>query len=435
MSYQVKVKSSAEREAKIKQSVAAAPKSEPFFDFRSQKMMLPVIRIDLDLPIYRMENFRTFIDQKEYIARENKPKNFFLSGQENESAQQIQHEVLARLARQGRADSVVPVIDVLRRERQREPILITHRGIVVNGNRRLAALRELYAEDAAAYGEFRHVDCLVLPEDATLEEIVDIEAALQAKPETRLDYDWVGDCQLIKKLLSLGRKIPEVAERLNRKKSEITNSLAALAEADLFLKEWAKAEGDYGRVKDAEQFFKDLPSLLEGKDATLQEASRMIAWTLFENREELGERLYNFNVAIGKRAADVVDKLATELGVATEKATSQDDGGFAVDLDEEPAQISYQPVADLLRDKAKGDEAVETLIELSRNAVEAERGQKTGNAALKAVTAANAKLAEVDLSKTDPKTYTALGKQLDSVLSRANDLRKRLDKYVSEKPQ
>lgn len=131
-----------------------------------------------------MENFRTYIDQQSYIRREGKRSDFFSSGQENESIQQLQHEILAQLARKGKSDAetVVPVIDVLKKERQREPLLITSKGIVVNGNRRLAGIRELLDEDSSAYVEFTHVDCLVLPADITSEEIVDIEALLQGKP-------------------------------------------------------------------------------------------------------------------------------------------------------------------------------------------------------------------------------------------------------------
>src|SRR5262249_45942529 len=187
MSFKVRVKPPNEREATIRAAAAASNEYRDFYDFRSQKMRLPLVRLPEDLLLYRMENFRTYIDQRSYIIREKKPSNFFETGQENEGTQQIQHEILAELSRQGRADSVTPVIDVIRVERQREPLIITSRGVVVNGNRRLAAMRELFTESNTSYSELAYVDCLVLPSDATASEIVDIEAALQAKPETRLD--------------------------------------------------------------------------------------------------------------------------------------------------------------------------------------------------------------------------------------------------------
>src|SRR5205823_3503251 len=103
--------------------------------------------------------------------------------------------------------------------------------------------------------------------------------------------------------------------RYNRQKKEIENSVKALAEADLYLKEWTKSPGQYSLVGDGEQFFKDLPGLLEGKSTDLQESSRVVAWTLYDNRDELGERLYNFNIAIGKRVTDVLERASTELDI------------------------------------------------------------------------------------------------------------------------
>ncbi len=427
MSYQVRIESQAAREAKIVASVQASSDTRDFYDFRNQKTQLKLVRIASDLLIYRTENFRTYIDQHSYIIREGKSADFFLVGQENESIQQLQHEILVQLARKGRAESVVPVIEVLKTEKQREPILITQRGVVVNGNRRLAAMRELLEEDSTANAEFTHVDCLVLPADVTPEEIVDIEARLQAKPETKLDYDWIGDCLLIQKLLDLGRTPAQVAERLNRKQTEIRNSLAALGEATVYLKDWANAEGDYTRVRESEQFFKDLPSLVQGKEEALADASRVIAWNLFDNREQLNERLYAFNIVYGKNAAEVLDRVASELGIPLSGDAAEDDGTFSVDVDTDETTTSYQPVIDALRDPAKKDEAIEVLIEVSRGVIEQERGKKSSGAALKAIITANARLSEVDLGRADASSYGAMERQLEQIGKRVAELRETLD--------
>jgi hypothetical protein len=428
MTYQVKVESPAIREAKIQVSAQASTETRDFYDFRNQKTQLKLVRIANDLLVYRMENFRTYIDQHSYIIREGKPLDFFLSGQENESVQQLQHEILAQLARKGRADSVAPVIEVLKAEKQREPLLITSRGVVVNGNRRLAGMRELFLEDSTANAEFSHVDCLVLPADVTPEEIVDIEARLQAKPETKLDYDWIGDSLLVQKLLDLGRTPTQVAERLNRRSSEIKNSLAALGEATVYLKDWANAEGDYTRVRDSEQFFKDLPDRLQGKDEGLANASRVIAWSLFENRDKLDERLYAFNSVFGKNAADVMDRVADRLGIPLNGDDVEDDGSFDVDVEASDTTTLYQPVIAALRDPDKKEEALDVLIEISRGVLEHERGRKSGGAALKAIITANTRLSEVDLSRADASGYSAMDRQLEQIGKRVSELRSTLER-------
>jgi len=426
--FKIKIKGPTIREAHIRNSVQTSTETQEFYDFRNHRTDLKRIRIAEDLLLYRMENFRTFTEQRAYLLREGKPTDFFLSGQENESVQQVQHEILAQLARKGRADSVVPVIDVLRTEKQREPLLITFRGVVVNGNRRLAGMRELIAENGAANQEFRHISCLVLPEDATPEDIIEIEAGLQGRPETKLDYDWIGDSQLIKRLIELGRTERELADRLNRKPAEIRNSLAALTEANLYLKDWAKAEGEYTRVRDSEQFFKDIPSLLQGKEQALADASRIIAWTLYDNRDKLNERLYAFNITFGKQAADVLDRMSSEMGIAlTEDGSEGPDDSFDVDIEAASDELSYQPITELLRDPERQEDAVETLIDICRGVIEEEKGKKTGTAALKAIGAANARLTEVDLGRADPSTYHTIGRQLEQIQKRAADLKATLD--------
>ena len=292
-------------------------------------------------------------------------------------------------------------------------------------------MRELLNEDPTANAEFTHVDCLALPADTTPEEIVDIEARLQAKPETKLDYDWIGDCLLIQKLLDLGRTPAQVAERLNRKPAEIKNSLAALGEATVYLKDWAKAEGDYTLVREAEQFFKDLPSLVQGKEEGLAEASRLIAWNLYDNREQLDERLYAFNVVIGKNAAEVLDRVASELGIPLTGQPTEDDGSFEVDVEAGDGSASYQPVMDALYDQDKRDEALDVLIEVSRGTIEKERGRKSGGAAMKAIITANSRLAEVDLSRADPSGYDAIDRQLEQIGKRVTELRKTLDQLCA----
>jgi ParB-like chromosome segregation protein Spo0J len=427
MTFTAHIKSPAVREALIKSAVSASTKEEDFWYFRNARTALKVVRIPQDLLLYRMENFRTFTDQRAFILRENKPDDFFISGQENESVQQVQHALLAQLARKGIDRSVTPIINVLRSEGQREPLLITSKGVVVNGNRRLAAMREISTD------EFSHVDCLVLPEDASPDDILEVEAGLQGRPETKLDYDWIGDCQLIKRLMQVGRTEKWISEHLNRKPGEIRNALAALTETNLYLKEWANAEGEYTRVREAEQFWKDLPGLLQGKEQQVAEASRVVAWTLYDNRDKLNERLYAFNLTIGKEAEDVLDRLADELGVSLEATPLEEEGGFDVDIDGGTGNTSYQPITGLLRDPEKRDEAVETLVEICREVIEEARGKKTGNAALKAIGAANSRLMEVDLGKADISTYATIGRQLEQIQKGVGELRTTLDALVASR--
>jgi hypothetical protein len=419
MAYSLKISPRSERETKIKKHLASPQGEVDFYDFRNQKTKLKVIRIDINLPVYRMENFRTYTDQHEYIAKEKLDADYFLKGQELQTVQQQQHEILKRLSAKG------PIIEVLEKDGQQEPLLISSTGVVINGNRRLTALREL--------GE-SYVDCMVLPADATADEIVDIEANLQAKPETKLDYDWIGDAQLISRLIHMGRSTKEVADRLNRGENDIKNALQALAEADIYLRDWAETPGEYSRVRDdAGQLFKDLPKLVAGKDQALQQGSRVIAWSLFENRDKIQGRLYSFNAAIGKLAADVLERLAEDLDVPiTAEADGEDVGGLDIDFGEEN-EIDYTALIDRLQDDATKEEAVDALVEACQAAMDAQAGKNSTKAALKAITQAHSKLASVDVSTAAPDTRPGILKQLESIITLAGKLHEKV-KDASKKP-
>ena len=423
MTYNVKLIAPLERETIIEKSCKSPLRSEVFYEYKNTKYDLPVIRVGVDLPVYRMENFRTYTDQHEFIAKEKKEITFFSGGQEIESVQQVQHGLLVLLANKGVADSVVPVIDVLKSQGQRESILITTTGVVVNGNRRLAAMREL---------GITHVEVMVLPAEASVNEIVDIEASLQGRPETKLDYDWIGDGQLINRLIGMGRTPKQVADQLHRGEKDIKNAIQALTEADLYLKEWLQAPAQYSRIKDdAEQLFKDLPKRLEGKDAKLAQASRVIAWSLFDNRVKLSDRLYYYNAAFGKLSTDVLDRVASDLGLDTSgdsdpKTVEPKAGDFSIEIDDDAETANYDSVIDALKDENTRDEAVDALIEAAQNAIEMANGQKSGEAALKALSQANGKIASVDLSRAAPDTYPKIKKQLDTIEGLCTQLRSKL---------
>jgi len=432
--YQVRITAPVTREATIAAKVATATKEEPLFAFRNRRSDLPVIQVPIDLLVYRMENFRTFTDQKDFIASESKAADYFASGQESEEVQQAQHTLLYRLAQKGKADSVIPVSDVLADDGQQQPLLITATGVVVNGNRRLAAMRELFADQQNSHSHFSHIDVMVLPADATANEILDIEANLQAMPETRLDYDWIGEAQLIKQLVSLGRTYKQVADQLRRTEKDIKFAIQTIAEADLYLKEAKGTKGSYSEIReDAEQLFGDLPKLLDGKSESEKSVSRVIAWTLYQNKEKLPGRLYDYNAAIGKFADDVVDRIAAELGefsdTNSEVDEDSDEDVFDVDLDSEQTVPGAESVIEALRSD-ENDSAVDALIEAAITVIELEKGKRSGDTALKTVGQAHTKLLSVDLSKASANTLPGIKKHLEAIKNIVTGLETTMEKRL-----
>lgn len=428
MSYEIHVRPRAERQAIITKALEASERKERLDDFRGEPIDLKVVSLEAGLPVYRMANCRTFSEQQNAIAKKGLDPTFFSKGQESTEAQSEQHEILRRITRSAKA-SIANIDEVLLLEGQREAILITSTGVVVNGNRRLSAMRELYATDPTKYSKFSHIKCAVLPSDASADDIDDVEAALQARPQTKLDYDWIGEAQLVRRQLQKGRSVDQVAAQLRRKSAEVKNLLQALEEAELYLNSWAKKPGQYSLVaEDGEQLFKDIPKQIGSQDTQMQNASRAIAWTVFENADRFSGRVYNYNAAFGKLAPQVVQTVTEELGIELTKAEEDDSGQFDFSIDEDDQVLDYTPFVESLRSEDTKDDALDALVDACVTAIEREKGKKRKDAALKSLGQIHSKLAAIDISTAGRATYKPMLKQIESI----TDILSKLEKDIGD---
>lgn len=430
--YKIQFKPLSEREVTIAQRLGNSTEvAEAIYDFRGDSYVPKVVSLPIDMPVYRMENCRTFSAQQSEIAKNGHDPEFFAKGQEKASAQQAQHEILAKLARKGTA-SVTPIIDVLDADGQREPILIAHSGVVVNGNRRLSAMRELYrSPDGGVDARFSHVKCAVLPFDATTDEIDDIEADLQARPQTKLDYDWIGDAQLIRRQIGKGRSSKEVADRLRRSKADIENSLQALDEADLYLSEWAGKPGRYEIVSEhGEQLFADIPKQISKKSTAIKNASRAIAWSLFDNRDKVSGRVYSYNAAFGRLAEEVVARLRTDFEI--DEPTNEDEtDDFDIEIDAAPDVSDNSDLVDFLKKSSVDDDAAEAVIEVYDTVLEIDRARKNADAALKLLSKANSNIIAVDANAAGQGTLKSMQEQIAAIRSNLDNIEEVIEKRLA----
>lgn len=428
MSYEIHVKPRAERQAIITKALEASERKERLDDFRGEPIDLKVVSLEIGLPVYRMANCRTFSEQQNAIAKKGLEPMFFSKGQESTQAQSEQHEILRKITKSAKA-SIANIDEVMVLEGQREAILITFTGVVVNGNRRLSAMRELYATDPTKYSKFSHVKCAVLPSDASADDIDDVEAALQARPQTKLDYDWIGEAQLVRRQLQKGRSVDQVATQLRRKSAEIKNLLQALEEAELYLTSWAKKPGQYSLVaEDGEQLFKDIPKQIGSQETQMQNASRAIAWTVFENADRFAGRVYNYNAAFGKLAPQVVQTVTEELGIELTKAEENDVGQFDFSIDDDDQVLDYTPFVESLRNEDTKEDALDALVDACVTSIEREKGKRRKDAALKSLGQIHSKLAAIDISTAGNSTYKPMLKQIQSI----TDVLSRLEKEIGD---
>ena len=122
-------------------------------------MDLPIVRVPIELPKYRLANGRTSSLQAEYLAKNISVRDDIFSGDaELWDAQTAQHELLLLVVK--KQDLRKTFEDPA--NKQIEPILLDEHGFVVNGNRRLCCWRDLYYQDSSRYGHFAYIDVAVL---------------------------------------------------------------------------------------------------------------------------------------------------------------------------------------------------------------------------------------------------------------------------------
>lgn len=214
-----------------------------FVPFRDGYRETPVVTVDDGLLLYRADNGRLFAELVAAgVSREQR---------NDEAQQQLLHGLLLEKAQ----DPSGPIFDELERHaKQTEPLLIGADGVIVNGNRRLASMRELRAREPERYGDFATVMVAVLPDTMSHQDMEYIETALQLAPDLKLDYSWTNRRLKLRdhvERLPMGEEAILAAYRFDDA-SAIDRELAELALAESYMR-YAGAPGDYTLVAGLEE--------------------------------------------------------------------------------------------------------------------------------------------------------------------------------------
>lgn len=112
----------------------------------------------------------------------NYRKIFFERDLESIEALEIQHDLLKQMLKKNpNADLREFFVDNI----QEEPLILSHLGFVINGNRRLCAMREVREKkhkdsNRELYDRFQYIDVIILP-PCDEKDIDELEAQLQIK--------------------------------------------------------------------------------------------------------------------------------------------------------------------------------------------------------------------------------------------------------------
>ena len=399
--------------------------------FKGQNTDLPIVRVPIALPKYRMANGRTSSLQAEHLATNPSARRDLFSGDpELLDGQETQHRLLLKVIKQ--QDLRKHFEDTT--HKQVEPILLDEKGFVVNGNRRLCCWRELLHEDAGKYGHFAYIDVVVLPH-CDEKDIDRLEAWLQIQRDIKADYSWDARANmLLDKQKRDGFSNKELAELYGIKEGEIAELLDMRGYADEYLRSRGKQDM-WSLVSEHEEAFRKIvASRPKIDDVGDQQLFKQAAYALIDSPMEAGGRLYEQIPAILNSLDEVRDKLADEFPVTPAAPTQEVEdlfGGGNAAADE-PSALSTPLSVEIAKDE-NVEKARRIIVEVIASQKELKKNSKAAEYLIECCKKANASLSAAVKDGLRPESKrSGVSKQLDAIEKSIARIRKHLDEHADD---
>lgn len=387
--------------------------------FTGQNMDLPILRVPISLPKYRLDNGRTASAQEEYLARNlGTERDFFVSDPERIDVQTAQHALLSAVINQSGLRKKFEDVAVS----QVEPIVLDSNGYVINGNRRLCTWRILFQDDPAKWARYSHIDVVVLPKSDDL-AIDQLEALLQIDKDVRADYAWEAKAVMMKRRREAHNLSDEkLAALYGQKVSEIRKQLAMLDAAAEYLRSRGKADM-WSLVSDNELAFS---KFVEGRGALPDVDSKALfketAYALIDNPSEAGDRLYEVIPAVNKYLDFIKVGLLEQFPIVEPAETLDDPFG-----DGTPVADGFLLAAEIA--KPENSKAVRAVVkEVIEARKSAQRDEQSAQYLFNMVKRANAAMSTAVSSAIGETADSAgVAEQLDAIEAHIATLRAWLD--------
>lgn len=440
------------RELIITEKSANPVRKEPFYHYLPQGVDLPVIHVDISLLVYRMANWRTRTKQLDYVHREQLDHDYFQAREEDIAAQRVQHEILIEFANRGRGETIIPIMQKLKQDRrQMESLLVTSTGVVVNGNRRLAGMRELFADEPGNY-PFNPVEVAVLPPGLTSQDLKKIEFQLQMQQETKLPYDWAIQCLSVRELAESGVGHEEIKHMMRLSRLEdVQVMITRLNEAEMYLADYLGTPENYAAIERQEQQFIELQKAMDKKqDGGEKELARKMCYVITKHSRELETRAYDFKIAFGNKTNEVAERLADRMNIdlpeqnaapepvpADANASGDGDGAADDDMfgdaaDATSAAARFEPVRQLLADRDRSQQLAEAIADICVEIREENQDEEDAKRPLKMVKKARSALAAVEIDKAGDATIDDIKAELGQIIGMAEALLSQTEETVEE---
>lgn len=288
-------------------------------EYRGKYRPLKIVEVPIELLVYRIENIRTKSLQKQWLVTHPEcEKNFFSVDSESIEVQEAQHQILQSLANKEGLLNAFKNGNL----QQKEALIATDEGVVVNGNRRLCVWRTLYYSDRIKYNHFQTVRVAILP-DHDPQGVYDLEVALQIHSDMKAEYTWHSIAADYKEKVESGVDITKFAQKQG-KNVEVINRLIECYE---YAEEYLEATGhkDEWSLVDKQEFaFKQI--VIHRKGITNpgdKELFQEIAKAMLQTPAS-GERLYGQIPRVAKNLSSIASKLSEVFDITASEQAEDD---------------------------------------------------------------------------------------------------------------
>ena len=247
-------------------------------EFRGEFLPLEVVRVNVSVPLLNHDNSRLRAQLKSH------PRGSKVLANPSESESQ---EIIAELLR--RTEQYDKLCEQLQDKGQVEPGVVTRDGMLVDGNTRLVALKDIGKTG---------MDVAVLPASATDDDFFDVEASIQLRKLVHRDYTFTNQLLLVASLKSRFDSEDAIFEALDWKR----DGAKRLAEHERRLALVEEARELTGRPY---EFFDDKQELIKDLDIAFQN----LLHTDPESAEQLKQtRIFAMEIGLNKDEVRAIDE-------------------------------------------------------------------------------------------------------------------------------
>jgi hypothetical protein len=371
-----------------------------------------VYMVSVELPKYRLDNTRTLALQEQYVYSENKTADFF-NDVESDAIQEIQHILLKSLIKSSDKDK--DLLSYFSTHTQTEPLILTHEGFVISGNRRLCALRELVEQDYESFKHFSQVRVVILP-NLDADKIDQIEDFLEQQTDIKEPFSWVSRALGYRRRMHKYKYSDEQLSKIaGIKKNEITILINKVEIADRYLDSIGKSK-DYNQILDDSYAFEKIYSC-QTKDKggpSKKTAFEKLSFLAIKNKDSFSDRMYK-NIPI---IFEVQPKIHDELSNEFETELKEIENEINDDLNRSGLTLFPDPTISLIKLIEKSENE-EKIIDIVSDKIEEylalEREKKKKSSVLDRVRKANTLLVEANTIKSRESDKTGIANQLKNI--------------------